>query len=66
MFIHIKPRHTVKDLLVLLSIGSSRLYYYFNSGALASYTIGKRRFVSPVELDKYIARCEQAAKDGVN
>jgi hypothetical protein len=61
MFIHPKPRYTISDLLSLLSIGRAGLYADINCGKLVTYTIGKRRFVKPEELDKYVETCETGA-----
>ena len=61
MFLHTKPRYPIQDLIKLLSIGRSRLYADLNVGKLESYKIGKRRFVKPEALDRYVEACEKGA-----
>ncbi len=62
MYNHIKPRYSINDLLSLLSIGRAGLYAAINSGRLQTYRVGKRRFVDPAALDRYIEITRQEAQ----
>ena len=59
MFVHTKPRYSVQDLMVLLSIGRTRLYADINVGKLKTYLVGKRRYTDPADLDRYVEACKQ-------
>jgi excisionase family DNA binding protein len=62
MFTHTKPRYTISDSLGLLGIGRSRLYADINAGKLSTYKIGKRRFINPAAIDRYVEECEKEAQ----
>ncbi len=53
-----KPRFSITDLIGLLSIGRATLYAEINAGRLKTYTVGKRRFCDPVEVDNYVRLCK--------
>ncbi len=58
---HYKPRYSISDLIDLLSIGRGTLYAEIKAGKLKTYTIGKRRFVDPRDLDEYVEKCMKEA-----
>ena len=58
---HNKPRYTINDLIFLLGIGRGTLYGDINSGKLATYKIGKRRFSDPLSVDEYVELCKREA-----
>ena len=62
MYIHIKPRYSIRDLLSLLDIGRAGLYAEINAGRLKTYKVGKRRFADPADLDRYIEITRQEAQ----
>ena len=57
--IHTKPRYTVADCLVLLSMSRGRFYEDVNNGKLKTYKIGKRRYIDPKDIDEYVERCRK-------
>jgi len=61
VFQHQKPRYSINDLMLLLSIGRARLYTDINEGKLRTYKIGKRRFAAPEAVDKYVETQMQGA-----
>lgn len=61
MFQHHKPRYSINDLMLLLSIGRARLYADINEGKLRTYKIGKRRFAGPEAVDEYVEQQMQGA-----
>ena len=55
MFVHTKPRYSIKDLCALLNQGRANIYAAINRGELETHLIGARRFATPEALDKHIA-----------
>ena len=62
MFIHTKPRYSIKDLEVLLDIGRTKINYEMNQGRLGFYKDGGRTFSGPSHVDRYLALCEEESK----
>ena len=62
MFVHAKPRYSIKDLEVLLDIGRTKIHSEMNRGRLGFYKDGGRIFSGPDDVDRYNALCKKESK----
>ena len=52
---HQKPAYTIRETEKLLNLSHASIYREINSHRLRTFTVGKRRFVSAAEVDRWVA-----------
>lgn len=63
-FRHKKPRYTIEEAKDLLGKGRASVYELINAGLLESYTVGRRRYITPEGIDNVVEMEFKAAKKG--
>jgi excisionase family DNA binding protein len=58
----VKPANNMAETAKLLGIGHQKLYDLINSGALRTYTVGRRRYCSGEAILEFIREREAEAK----
>ena len=54
--------YSIPEAAAALGVGRSTLYELMTAGELRSYQVGRRRFVKPEEVQRFInRRCTEAA-----
>jgi excisionase family DNA binding protein len=63
LFMSITPlSHTMSESAKILNISLSQLWVLIRQDRLASYKVGKRRYISRAELERFVRESEEAAR----